>query len=114
PLVVALEVRRRVQADAIAARAQYRFQHRARRALSVRAADGDHGTWKRKRKPRRDIAHAVEAQRDRLRVERFEIREPALERGGPGQVEITARHVRHFQTSMVAETRSPSRSIARS
>ncbi len=79
-LVVAQEMRRRIEPDAVAARAQHGFEERAGRSLAVGAADGEY------RACRRDVeavihrADAVEPHRDRLGMQRAEIREPLGQR----------------------------------
>jgi hypothetical protein len=75
-LVVAHQVRRRVEAGARAARAQDRLEHRAGRALAIRAADRDHGALQPHLHPPQDVRHAVEAQRDRLGMLPLDVREP--------------------------------------
>src|SRR5690606_16595974 len=79
-LVEAHEVRRRVHADAVSGRQQDRLEHRAARALAVRAAHGEDSAGKRQRQSLRDRLHALEAEVDRLRVQRLDAPEPVGER----------------------------------
>src|ERR1700682_3767148 len=74
------KVRGRVGADPIAAGTQHAFEQRAGRALAGGAADGDHRALEHHAETRVDRADAVEPHRDRLRMERLEIREPFGER----------------------------------
>jgi len=82
PFVVAEQVRRRVQADAKAGAAEHALEHRARRSLAVRPGDGDDRAGHRRLQAHVDGAHAIEAESDRLRVQRLEITEPIGERRG--------------------------------
>jgi len=78
-LVEAQQMRRRVLPDAVPGVAIDRIEHRARRSLAVRSADGDDRAADVDRHHRRDACDAVEPHLDRFRVQRLEIREPAGE-----------------------------------
>ena len=82
PLVVAKQMRRRVEPDPISGTPQHRVEQRARGSLAVGAGDRDHGTADRRREVRVHGAHAVQSHRDGLRVQRFEKGEPGGQRRG--------------------------------
>jgi hypothetical protein len=75
-LVVAKEVRRGIAAGAISGVVENRFEHRARRAFAVGAADGEDGEIGRKT---HRVAHgrdALEPHFDRARMNALDVREP--------------------------------------
>jgi hypothetical protein len=75
-LVVRGEMRRGIERGSVAARAQHRLEHRAGRALAVRAAHGDRRTRQGRSQFPVNRGHAVEPQRDRLRMLALDIGEP--------------------------------------
>ena len=81
-LVVIDQMRRGVEADAIAGAAQDALEHGAGRALAVGAADEDDRAGLALAQAAADFAHPVEAQRDRLGVLALDVGEPVGEVGG--------------------------------
>ncbi len=79
-LVVAHEMRRRVQAGAIAGGTQDRFQHGAGRALAVGAAHRDDRARERGGEAAENFAHPLQAERDGGRMLRLDIAQPVVER----------------------------------
>ena len=75
-LAVAHEVRRRVEAGAVAAQAQHRLVQRAARTFAVGAADRDHRAAELDAHAPEDRRHAVEAERDGLRMLALDELEP--------------------------------------
>ena len=76
-LVVAKQMRRSERADAIAGLAQNALQQRDAGALAVRAADGDdRACGRRQSEPLERALQAVEAEIDRVRMQRLLPREP--------------------------------------
>jgi hypothetical protein len=59
---------------------EYGFQHRAHRALAVRAADGNYREAGIERERPLHAYHPVEPERDRLRVQLFDTLKPVLQR----------------------------------
>ena len=79
-LVVAFEMRRRIEPGLVAARAQHRFQHGAARALAIGARDGDDRAAKLDTHALVDPRHALQAERDALRMLALDERQPLAER----------------------------------
>src|SRR5262249_25549595 len=79
-LVVAQQVRRRVEAGSVARGAQDRLEHRAGRAFAVGAADSNNGAVKTHSHSGHDLRNPVEPERDRLRMLALDVREPFRQR----------------------------------
>ena len=78
-LVEADEVRRGVHAGRVARRAVDALEHRAGRALAVRAAHGNDGSGREVEPHALDHGlHAIESEVDGLRVQHFDVREPRV------------------------------------
>ncbi len=92
-LVESHEMRRRVQARPEPGAPIDRLEHRARRSLAVRPRDGDHRAIDANRHSLRDGGDAIEAHRDRFRMERFEVGQPGVQRSGTRHVGLV-RNVR--------------------
>ena len=73
------EVRRGVDAGAIARLQRDRLQHGAGRALAVGAGHGDHRAVEAQAHPRGHGLHALQAQLYRLGVQAFAVRQPVLQ-----------------------------------
>ena len=80
--VVAQQMRRCIEAHVISRRAQHGVEYRACRALAVGAADGDNRARELRIHARLHLADAIETERDRPRMQRFEVRKPRGKRRG--------------------------------
>ena len=78
-LVIAVQVRRRVNPGPDSCRREQRRQHRDRRALAVRTGDVQHRRRTRRRQPVEHLGHAVQSQNDPAAGPRLEAGQPVRE-----------------------------------
>src|SRR5574337_1929048 len=80
PLLESDQVRRGVDRGAKAGLQQDRLEHRAGRALAVRAGDRDHRAIQTQRHAFGDLPHALQPEFHRFRMQAFAVRQPVLQR----------------------------------